>query len=104
MSLNKFLYTISPAILILIYLFLTLAKINHPGVQYDEILFGNAAVGMVDNSFVVFKIGNFPIMLMSYMGALKAYLFYPIFKIFGVSVYSIRIPMIIIGGISLLFV
>ena len=98
---TKVLYVFSPIILIAIYFLLTLLKINSPGVQYDEILFDNAALGMIDNSFVVLKIGKFPIMLMSYIGALKAYLYYPIFNVLGVSVYSIRIPMIIIGGISL---
>jgi len=100
---EKILYMFFPTVLILIYFLFTLPKINFPGVQYDEILFGNAAVGMIDHSFIALKIWNFPIMLMSYIGALKAYLFYPIFKVFGVSVYSIRIPMIIIGGFSLCF-
>jgi 4-amino-4-deoxy-L-arabinose transferase-like glycosyltransferase len=94
------------AFLILVFLsfiILSFIHIDRPGIQYDEILFGNAALGGIDDSFIKLKLGNFPIMLMPYIGALKAYIYYPIFKIFSVSVYTIRIPVIIIGVLTLLF-
>jgi hypothetical protein len=103
MVLNKLksLNCLIPLSLISIYFILSLAKIEALGVQYDEILFGNASRGIIDNSFIKYSIKGFPVLLMSYMGALKAYLYYPIFKIFGVSVLSIRLPMVIISAISL---
>jgi hypothetical protein len=53
---------------------------------------------------IILKVFDIPIMLMSYIGALKSWLYYPIFKIFGVSAYSIRIPMILCGCLSILLV
>jgi 4-amino-4-deoxy-L-arabinose transferase-like glycosyltransferase len=88
-------------ILIGLYVILALVKINYPGVHYDEILFGNAALGMTDNVFIEFKIGRLPVLLMPYIGALKAYLYYPIFQFFGVSAYSIRIPVILATACAL---
>jgi dolichyl-phosphate-mannose-protein mannosyltransferase len=88
-------------VLISVYFILAIIKINYPGVHYDEIYFGNAAVGGIDDVFIRYKIGNFPILLMTYIGALKAYFYYPIFKVFGVSAYSIRIPTILVTAISL---
>jgi len=91
-----------PASLVFLYFLFTLVKIRFPGIQYDEILFGNVAVGGVDHSFIFYKIGNFPFLLMAFIGALKAYLYFPIFKLFGVSTYTIRIPMIFLAGIALI--
>jgi hypothetical protein len=103
MILNKsiLLNGLIPLSLISIYFILSLVKIDALGVQYDEILFGNAARGIIDNSFIKYSIKGFPILLMSYLGALKAYLYYLIFKIFGVSVLSVRLPMVILSAISL---
>lgn len=102
-------YWVLLILLVGLYLMLALIKIRYPGVFYDEILFGNAALGtiteagsgLVDNIFIYYRVGNFPVFLMSYMGALKAYLYYPIFKTFGVSVYSIRMPPIILSAVAL---
>jgi hypothetical protein len=84
-----------------LYLVLAFIKICQPGIQYDEILFGNAARGVIDKSFVWYRIGNFPVLLMPYIGGLKAYLYYLIFKIFGVSAYTIRLPMIFLSALAI---
>ena len=73
-----------------------------PGLYYDEVLFVNAATGAVTDSFIARRIGGAPVMLMPYIGALKAYLYFPIFKIFGVSPATIRFPVICISFVSLL--
>lgn len=92
--------------LLVVTLFFSLSvyRIDYPGIFNDEILWGNAALGGIDDSMIILKIFDVPIMLMSYIGALKSWLYYPVFKIFGVSPYSIRIPMILCGSISLLMV
>ena len=73
--------------------------IDVPGLQYDEVLFVNAATGEPTNGlFVAKRILGVPVMLMGYIGALKAYLYYPIFQLFGVSPATIRWPVI---GVSL---
>jgi 4-amino-4-deoxy-L-arabinose transferase-like glycosyltransferase len=89
--------------LIGIFLLFCLYKIALPGIQYDEILFGNAALGGINQTFIRYSTGDLPVMLMSYIGALKAYIYYPIFKVFGVSAYSIRMPMILLSAFSFYF-
>ena len=77
--------------LLTLYVIAATAYIQYPGLHYDEMLFVNAALGAIDNSFIVEKIGSVPIYLCTYMGALKAYLYYPIFVLFGVSALSVRL-------------
>jgi len=50
--------------------------LSPPGCHYDELLFGNAALGVVDpHSFLYRTIAGVPVLLMPYVGALKAYIF-----------------------------
>ncbi len=90
-------------ILILIYVVLSFYKLDSPGIQYDEILFGNAARGgYVDDTFIVKRVKGFPVLVMEYIGAIKAYVYFPIFRLFGVSTITIRFPVILLTGISFL--
>lgn len=82
---------------VLYYLFISLSYINTPGLYYDELIFVNASLGGVDTRFVYKRIWNIIIMIMPYIGALKSYIYIPIFKIFGISIESIRIPVVIIS-------
>lgn len=90
-------------VLLSVILFAMLAgyNITTPGFYYDELLFVNAALGGKINMFIHARFGDLPLMLMPYIGALKAWLYYPIFEIFGVSAYSIRFPVIVIGCFTL---
>lgn len=85
-----------------IYLVFACYRLTGIPLGYDELLFCNAALGGVDPDLFNFvKWGDVPILLMDYIGALKAWLYYPIFKLFGVSIWSIRLPMALltIGGL-----
>jgi 4-amino-4-deoxy-L-arabinose transferase-like glycosyltransferase len=86
-----------------VYFVLTAGRwIASPGLQYDELLFVNAATGEPTNGlFVAKRILGVPVMLMGYIGALKAYLYYPIFKLFGVSPETVRWPVIILSLVTL---
>jgi hypothetical protein len=87
-----------------IYFCLASFKISQPGIYFDEIFFANVARGIIDpGSFIFYKIGNFPVLLMSYVGALKAYFYYPIFLIFGVSAWTIRLPVILLSTLAIFF-
>ncbi len=44
-----------------------------------------------------------PVMLMPYIGAVKAYLYYPIFKFWGSGVAAVRLPVILLGLVTLIF-
>jgi hypothetical protein len=72
-------------------------KIQMPGIYYDEILFANAALGSKVNSFIRYSFLGVPVLLMDYIGALKAWIYAPIFDFFGVSPATIRFPAILIG-------
>jgi len=90
-----------PFVFIFIYIVIASFQLSSPGLNYDELLFTNAALGSIDHNFVDVRIGNFPVMLMNYIGALKAYIYYPIFKLFGVSAFTIRFPMILLSAAGL---
>jgi 4-amino-4-deoxy-L-arabinose transferase-like glycosyltransferase len=89
-----------------IYLFFSLAHLSLPGLQYDEVLFTNAALGDVDGTFVDWKIRVFhrtiPLMLMSYIGALKALIYAPIFRFIGMNALTARLPVVLLGLASLI--
>ena len=99
-----------PAFLLIpiaVYLLFSLSDLDLPGLQYDETLFANAALGNLDGSFVAWETTvagyRLPVMLMTYLGAVKAYLYYPIFKFWGPGVVAVRLPVILLGLISLGF-
>ena len=84
------------------YVFLATIKLNATALHNDEMLFVNAAIGEIEPNFFVFKkIGNIPLLLMDYIGALKAWLYFPVFKLFGVNVWSLRLPTIFLTATGL---
>ena len=100
----------TPAFLLIpiaVYLFFSLSSLDLPGLHYDEVLFANAALGNIDGSFVAWETTvagcRLPVMLMPYLGALKAYLYYPLFKWWGPGVVAVRLPVIMLGLVTLLF-
>ena len=74
------------------------AFITQLGLQNDEALFAN---GIYKPYFVAytFRLGrsHLPLMLMSYLGTLKSWLYRPIFQLFGTGVSTIRVPMLLAG-------
>jgi len=87
---------------VVLYLALALTNIRYPGLNYDECLFVNAALGAPDNdSFLITRVLGIPIMVMPYIGALKAWLMAPVFAAFGVSALTLRIVGILLSACSL---
>jgi len=72
-------------------------NISTPGIYYDETLFANAALLGSSDTFTHWKLFGIPILLMSYIGAIKAWIYIPIFHIFGVDPLTIRLPAILFG-------
>ena len=89
-----------------IYLLFSFIFIDRPGLQYDETLFTNASLGNVDNTFIVaqWEIQHIkiPVMLMTYIGAIKAYIYMPILMLFSPSPLVVRAPTIVLGLITLI--
>jgi hypothetical protein len=85
----------TPTLLGLLSLYIALAgyKIHLPGLYYDEMLFVGPAAG--ERSYV--KYFGLPLLIFPYIGALKSWIYTPIFAVFGVSPTSIRLPVILIS-------
>jgi 4-amino-4-deoxy-L-arabinose transferase-like glycosyltransferase len=79
-----------------------LAVIPRLGIEDDETLFVQALIPPRAELFS-FSIGGFhvPIMLMTYVGALKSWIFHPIFGAFGAGTLSMRIPMLLAATASI---
>lgn len=88
--------------LLVCFVMLASFRIWLPGIYYDEALFVNAARGGEDDSFIHLRVAGLPVMLMPYLGALKAWLYTPVFRWLGVSPVSIRLPGILIASAALL--
>ena len=85
--------------------FVTMASLwlNRPGLYMDETIYVHAALrGHFPHQLYVYKrLGGVPILLLSYLGTVKALLFAPVFAVWGVSVETIRIPAIVISASTL---
>src|SRR5437762_670595 len=89
-------------VVLALFIILSVINIDKPGVNSNQLMFVNAAIGPLDSTWIYKSIHGLPVLLMIYMGALKSYIYKPIFYIFGVSIYSIRLPVILIMSLSLL--
>jgi hypothetical protein len=85
-----------------IFIILATYRIQLPGLYYDEVNFVNAAQGAPDKTFIYAKLGPIPLLIMPYLGALKAWIYAPIFYLFKVSPLTIRLPVILLAAVTLL--
>ncbi len=91
-----------------LYFFFSLVYLDLPGLYFDEVLFVNGAFGNLDGSFVSWWIPLFgrkiPLMLMEYIGALKAWIYAPLYAWLGTTAAVTRIPVILVGSATLALV
>ena len=73
--------------------------ISEIGLQNDEVLFGAGIYPPFGDSISIFG-KRFPMMVMTYVGTLKALLYTPILKIWEASAVSVRLPVLLIGGMT----
>lgn len=87
------------------FLVLSVVNIRKPGLHYDEVFWANAALGHTQGPFVVARFLGIPTYLQSYTGALKSWIYFPLFKVLGTSTLAVRLPMILLAlvGLWLLF-
>ena len=85
--------------------FVTVASLwlNRPGLYMDETNFVDAALGghFRHQVYVYERLGGLPLLINPYIGTVKAAIFAPIFALWGVSVATIRIPVIVISAATL---
>jgi len=78
------------------------AFVSRLGIQNDEALFAN---GIFKPYAVAYKYpwgrNGLPLMLMSYLGTLKSWIYRPIFQQFGAGVWAMRVPMLLAGTASI---
>jgi 4-amino-4-deoxy-L-arabinose transferase-like glycosyltransferase len=78
--------------------------IPYAGIQTDEALFATP----------IFKNGNnnlasriwhrdVPLMLMTYLGTLKTYAYWPLLSWFGANAWSLRLPVVLLGALTIFF-
>ncbi|WP_149244084.1 hypothetical protein [Dyadobacter sp. 32] len=81
----------------LLLAFFSIHNLDYFGLDYDELIFVNAALGDLDGkTFIHLKWHGLVLMVYSYIGALKSWLYIPIIKLFGVNPWSVRIPVVLI--------
>ncbi|MCX7603871.1 MAG: glycosyltransferase family 39 protein [Bryobacteraceae bacterium] len=79
-----------------------LLLLPYPGAQYDELLFLNGVLRpeVAEGWIRLPWAGRVPTMLMSYLGTLKALLYAPVFRIWGLSDWTLRLPVLLLGAVS----
>ncbi|MFN7939811.1 MAG: glycosyltransferase family 39 protein [Bryobacteraceae bacterium] len=90
------------SLLCILFFFSGFIFIPHIGIQTDEAIFSSVLFDHPNQWFVlsVFK-RKLPLMVMSYLGTVKSALYYVVWKFFAPSVYSLRIPALLLGVASL---
>jgi 4-amino-4-deoxy-L-arabinose transferase-like glycosyltransferase len=79
---------------VLIFFLTGLALIPYPGLQNDELFF-SGPLYFTDAAF--YRIGQIPVMVMSYSGALKTWLYWALFQVVEPNEWSVRVPVLLMG-------
>src|SRR3978361_902983 len=79
-----------------------LRLITNPGRQNDELFFAGPLYSP-DAAYYNLEIGSLriPLMVMSYTGALKTWLYAGLFQFFEPNRWSVRVPMILLGMVTI---
>jgi 4-amino-4-deoxy-L-arabinose transferase-like glycosyltransferase len=87
-----------PALSILVFFLAGLALIPYPGLQNDELFF-SGPIFASNAAFYNIEIGamKIPVMVMSYTGALKTWLYQGLFAFLAPTEWSVRIPVLLMG-------
>jgi hypothetical protein len=89
-------------LLTVIFVLLGVCLIPYPGLHNDEVLFGDGIFAPRETLawMSVFK-KPVPLMLMSYLGALKSWIYAPILALWKPSAWSVRLPVLVLGGVTI---
>jgi 4-amino-4-deoxy-L-arabinose transferase-like glycosyltransferase len=76
--------------------------VPRPGLQNDEALFARSVYGVGGTAYHVSVLKHqIPVMFLNYLGALKSWLCFPALFAFGPNLWSIRVPALIGGAITI---
>jgi len=96
-----------PLAFVAVFLALATIALDKPGYYYDEVIFVPAALrvlGQCDvDAAVTMQVAEcFPLMqALGYVGAVKAWLAAPVFGVFGVNVWTVRLPPILLAAATI---
>jgi len=80
---------------------LGLVFLPYPGAQYDEVLFTSAIYAPETLECAMkTRAGAIPVMLMTYVGTLKAALYAPLLRWFESGHFTLRLPMLLVAALS----
>ncbi len=84
-----------------LFILLSLSLIPYAGIQEDEALF---SIPFFQPTAREFRVRVFhhtiPIMVMTYVGTLKTWIYWPLIRWFGSSVWSVRVPVALTGALT----
>lgn len=83
---------------------LSLHSIALPGIQQDETLFVNAATLRIPGLFLLSSSHGIPVTVYPYIGALKSWIYAPVFTAFGTDPTTIRMPAVLISTAGIVLV
>ena len=94
---------IVPCLSASVFLLAGLAIMPYPGLQADEIVFWQVMTRPKQMASYALSFGSItiPLMQISYVGAVKALLYWPIFQVLQPSVWSVRAPTVLIGVVTI---
>jgi Dolichyl-phosphate-mannose-protein mannosyltransferase len=102
----NFFRVVLPAAMIVGFVLLAAVALDRPGYYYDEVIFVPVALrvlGQCDvDAAVTVQAGCLPLMqTLGYVGAVKAWLHAPIFAAFGINVWTVRLPSLLVAAAAL---
>jgi hypothetical protein len=87
----------------LLFILLGIILIPYAGLESDEVIFAQPLHGLINSTFSIRVRHHFvPLMLTSYIGALKSLFYWPLSWVFSPSVYFVRLPMVLVGAATVL--
>ncbi len=91
-----------PILSVLVFLLTGLALLPYPGLQNDELFF-SGPIYSIDAAYYTLAIGGakIPLMVMSYTGALKTWLYAGLFQLVAPDEWSVRLPMLLLGALTI---
>jgi 4-amino-4-deoxy-L-arabinose transferase-like glycosyltransferase len=97
--------TIVAILICILFIIVAVPWIDKPGIQTDEALFAGGIYPPFDERFLIhISQHDYPLMVMTYVGALKSRIWAPIFAVWPPSSSSVRIPAVLLGALSIWWV
>jgi len=87
-----------------LFILLGALLIPYAGIQADEALFSTPLFPHIPNNLRLPLLPHHvPLMVMTYIGTLKTLAYWPIFRILGANPWTLRLPVVLAGAITIFF-